>query len=69
MALTDQLLYFSYHFVIAPILFAIPILIIFAVVIPIVCYRHMCRKSVVDRLRETEDKNLFAIKICTSKSV
>ena len=47
--------YFSYHFIIAPILIVIPILFVLAAVIPVISYVQMCRHSVVDRLREVNE--------------
>ena len=52
LAIENVIGYFSYHFIIAPILVIIPILFVLAAVIPVISYMQMCRHSVVDRLRE-----------------
>ena len=54
MGIAYQMWFFSYHFIITPILLCIPALVILSVMIPALCYRNMCRQSVVDRLRESE---------------
>lgn len=46
--------YFSYHFIITPVLVIIPIMLAFAMLIPVISYTKMCRQSIVERLRETE---------------
>ena len=54
MGIASQMWFFSYHFIITPILLCIPALVALSVLIPALCYRNMCRQSVVDRLRESE---------------
>ena len=54
MGIASQMWFFSYHFIITPILLCIPALVVLSVLIPVLCYRNMCRQSVVDRLREGE---------------
>ena len=54
MGIASQMWFFSYHFIITPILLCIPVLAVLSLLIPAVCYRNMCRQSVVDRLRECE---------------
>lgn len=54
MGIAYQMWFFSYHFMITPILLCIPVLVVLSAVIPVICYRNMCRRSVVDRLRESE---------------
>lgn len=54
MGIASQMWFFSYHFIITPILLCIPALVVLSVIIPALCYRNMCRQSVVDRLRECE---------------
>ncbi len=51
-AIGNSVWYFSYRFTVAPILIVIPILFVFAVIIPVISYMQMCRHSVVERLRE-----------------
>lgn len=50
-AIANQMWFFTYHFVIAPVLLVLPVLFILAVLIPSVCYRQMNKRSVVERLR------------------
>ena len=54
-AIANQMWFFTYHFVIAPVLLVLPVLFILAVLIPSVCYRQMNKQSVVERLREAEN--------------
>lgn len=50
-AIANQMWFFTYHFVIAPVLLVLPVLFVLAVLIPSVCYRQMKKQSVVERLR------------------
>ena len=50
-AIANRMWFFTYHFVIAPVLLVLPVLFLLAVFIPSVCYRQMSKKSVVERLR------------------
>ena len=50
-AIANQMWFFTYHFVIAPVLLVLPVLFVLAVFIPSVCYRQMSKRSVVERLR------------------
>ena len=54
MGITSQMWFFSYHFIITPILLCIPALAVLSIIIPVICYKSMCKQSVVERLRETE---------------
>ena len=54
-ALSSQIWFFVYHFIITPVLISIPILFIISIIVPVVCYKNMCRYSVVDRLRINEE--------------
>lgn len=49
-----QMWFFTYHFMITPILICIPALILMSIIIPAICYHNMSRQSVVDRLRTSE---------------
>ena len=49
-----QMWFFTYHFMITPVLICIPALILMSIIIPAICYRNMNRRSVVDRLRTSE---------------
>ncbi len=51
-ALAAQMWFFTYHFTIWPLIFCLPLLIIVAVTVPWICYKNICQKTVVDRLRE-----------------
>lgn len=51
-SLIGSLWFFSYHFILWPLLAMCPILIMIALVIPVVSYRSTVRQSIVDRLRE-----------------
>lgn len=53
MGIAYQIWFFTYHFMITPILWCIPALIILSIIIPVLCDRNMCSQSVVDRLRES----------------
>lgn len=53
-AIANQIWFFSYHFIIAPVLLVLPALFLLAALIPSVCYRQMSKHSVVERLREAE---------------
>lgn len=55
LAIENVIGYFSYHFIIAPILIVIPILFVLAAVIPVISYMQICKHSVVDRLREANE--------------
>ena len=53
-AVANQIWFFQYHFMISPILLCLPVFLLFAILIPILCYHSMCKNSIVDRLRECE---------------
>lgn len=53
-ALNQVLLFFEYHFRILPFLIMIPVLLLVAVLTPMSAYRNLKKKSIVERLRETE---------------
>lgn len=53
-ALNNVILFFEYRFQILPFLIMLPILLAVAVAGPLAAYRRMKRKSIVERLRETE---------------
>jgi putative ABC transport system permease protein len=46
--------FYSYRFVILPLLIAAPLLILISVVIPFVIYKYSNKQSIVERLRESE---------------
>ncbi|MGN0704871.1 MAG: FtsX-like permease family protein, partial [Lentihominibacter sp.] len=52
--ISSQMWFFTYHFVIWPMVVSLVVFAVLAVAIPAVCCRRMCRSSVVDRLRTTE---------------
>lgn len=53
-AITRELWFCKYHFAILPLMISAPILLIFGVVIPLIAYKTVNKKSVVERLRESE---------------
>ena len=53
-AITSQMWMFTYRFIIWPQLAAVPVTLIFAWLIPTLCYENMCRSSIVERLRMAE---------------
>lgn len=46
--------FFSYHFTILPVLIVIPVFVLLGVMLPLMIYRFTAKKSIVERLRETE---------------
>ena len=54
-AVAGQMWMFSWHFTLLPIVICIPFLLLISVIVPEMCYRNMCRNTVVERLRATED--------------
>lgn len=53
-ALNNVILFFEYRFQILPFVIMIPLLVLVAVIVPTVAYRNLQKKSVVERLRESE---------------
>ncbi len=53
-AVSRQMWYFTYHSDVRPMLLLLPGLLVFSVLIPYICYANICKKSIVDRLRETQ---------------
>lgn len=50
----SNLWFFSYRFVVSPLLIAYPILIVLSVIVPYITYHGVGRQSIVERLRERE---------------
>lgn len=46
--------FFSYHFTILPVLIVIPVFVLLGVMLPLMIYKFTAKKSIVERLRETE---------------
>lgn len=46
--------FFSWHFTVAPILLCTPFLVLAVFLVPVICYRRMCRQSVVVRMVKAE---------------
>lgn len=44
----------AYHFIIMPLIYSIAALALISALIPAVCYKRMCKKSIVNRLRVNE---------------
>lgn len=53
-ALNNVILFFEYRFQILSFVIMIPILLVIAVIGPLAAYKRLSRKSIVERLRETE---------------
>jgi len=49
-----EMFFFSWHFTVTPIILCIPVLILLVIIVPVVCYRRMCRDSVVARMVRSE---------------
>lgn len=50
--LTNEMWMFTYHFVFWPILVSMPVFVVIAVAVPVICYQGDSRKTLVSRLRE-----------------
>lgn len=46
--------FFTYRFTITPVLIMLPVFVLLGAVLPLICYRAIQKKSVVERLREAE---------------
>lgn len=46
--------FFEYHFTITPLFIAIPIFTLLGILLPLISYRFLAKKSIVERLREAE---------------
>lgn len=44
----------TFHFTLAPLVICTPILIVFAILIPYICFKNLEKQSIVDRLRATD---------------
>lgn len=53
-ALNNVLLFFEYHFQILPFVVMMPVFLVTAVLAPVAAYRNVRKKSIVERLRESE---------------
>ena len=53
-ALTSMFWFFTYHFTITPIIVVTPFFILLGILLPLITYKYAAKKSVVERLRETE---------------
>ena len=53
-AISNQMWFFTYHFTVMPLVITLLILFAISVIIPIICYNKMCRKSIVSCLRISE---------------
>lgn len=53
-ALNNVILFFQYRFQILPFLIILPLLLAAAILAPLMAYRKTKRKSIVERLRETD---------------
>lgn len=46
--------YFTYRFTVVPVFAVIPVFVAFGVALPLICYRNVAKRTVVERLRESE---------------
>ena len=46
--------FFEYHFMITPLFITIPIFALLGILLPLISYRFLSKKSIVERLREVE---------------
>ena len=53
-AISNQMWFFTYHFIIIPLLLGLCVFAVIASIIPVICYKNICKKSIVDRLRVSE---------------
>lgn len=53
-AISNQMWFFTYHFVVMPLICSMIVLAVISVLIPAICYNKMCRTSIVNRLRVSE---------------
>ena len=44
----------TFHFTLLPLVICTPILIVFAIVIPYICFKNLEKQSIVERLRATD---------------
>ncbi|GAA0077356.1 ABC transporter permease [Clostridium sp. CTA-5] len=53
-AITREMWFCKYKFIILPLIISAPILLLFGVIIPLIAYKSTSKKSIVERLRESE---------------
>lgn len=46
--------FFTYHFSVVPVLLVIPVFVVLGVALPLICYRSVAKRTIVERLRESE---------------
>lgn len=46
--------YSTFHFTLLPLVICTPILIVFAIVIPYICFKNLEKQSIVERLQATD---------------
>ena len=46
--------YATFHFTLLPLIICTPILIVFAILIPYICFKNLEKQSIVERLRATD---------------
>lgn len=52
--IANQIWFFSYHFSLMPVLICTPILLVMCALVPLICAEILQKKSIVERLRESE---------------
>lgn len=50
----NSFFFFDWHFTVTPILACTPVLLAVVLIVPAVCYKKMCKMSVVERMRKAE---------------
>ena len=53
-AVSGQMWFFTYHFILSPLIWSAIALLLVSVTVPAVCYNRMCKKSIVACLRVSE---------------
>ena len=50
----SQIFFFTWRFTVLPVTLCLPVLVLVVLFVPVLCYRSMCRESVVERMRRAE---------------
>ena len=53
-AINNVILFFEYRFQVLPFVIIMPVLVLSAVAVPVFAYRSLRKRSIVERLRESE---------------
>lgn len=52
--MSRSMAYFEWNFQILPLLISIPVIAVVSLVLPVICYHTLCKKSIIERLRMAE---------------